>query len=66
MKITLESKEKYKNKKTGKVYYFMRAIADRTNSREGEIIIYYFDPVNYEHHTRESTDFFEKFEKVEE
>ena len=64
MKVELKSQEKYKNKKTGQVYYLLREVIDATNSREGKTVCIYINPVTLKWYARDTDEFLEKFEKL--
>ena len=64
MKIELKSTEKYKNKKTGKIYILLREIVDATNGREGKTVVLYIEPVQLRMYVRDATEFLEKFEVI--
>ena len=53
----------YKNKKTGKIYKHLAIGIDKTNSRNGELVVIYC-PDDNEHtiFVREQSEFEEKFE----
>lgn len=64
MKIELTSTERYRNKKTGQIYIFIREIIDATNSREGKTVVLYINPVTLKMYARDTDEFLEKFEKM--
>lgn len=57
---------KFKNKKTGDIYIFVAAGIDCTNSRDGTpVVVYYQDNKENTIFVREESEFYEKFEPIE-
>jgi hypothetical protein len=57
---------KFKNKKTGDIYVFAAVGLDCTNSRDGTpVVVYYPDNKENTIFIREESEFYEKFEPIE-
>lgn len=64
VKIEHSVKDKWKNKKTGNIYFKIDEVRDTTNAREGNIIVLYLNPSTLEIYGRDLAEFLEKFERL--